>query len=80
MDNNLLLFSGNIITEMTFLNVGNIYLMAMKRRHLPHFIKEKQGKKEAIKGGGNLAHSKTHFDDPKYLEWAKSDQYSSFSC
>ena len=23
-------------------------------------------------------HSKTHFDDPKYLEWAKLDQYSSF--
>ena len=20
-----------------------------------------------LKGGGNLAHSKTHFDDPKYL-------------
>ena len=35
--------------------------------------------KADTKGGGNLAHSKTHFDDPKYLEWAKSDQYSSFS-
>ena len=31
------------------------------------------------KGGGDLGHPKTHFDDPKYLEWAKSDQYSSFS-
>ena len=31
-----------------------------------------------IKGGGDLAHLKTHFDYPKYLEWAKSDQYSSF--
>ena len=24
-------------------------------------------------------HSKTHFDDPKYLEWAKLNQYSSVS-
>ena len=31
------------------------------------------------KGGGDLAHLKTHFNDPKYLECAKLDQYSSFS-
>ena len=34
---------------------------------------------DTFKGGGDLGHPKTHFDDPKYLEWAKSDQYSSFS-